>query len=176
MTLTGLSSETFVKAIANLDEAFAMMRLPFPDESVSSWQPATYEGHIAVDIHTRYFTMRKSAPNEKNLPFMNGVDPDEVLSTLRRHDLIHGPDNRVTYLKTTTESENQMRYMQLFGQDPSSPCISYNLVDPALFQIGDIVEACFAFVVLPIRDDKYVFVPQLRSLVLLDDGPRKVFP
>ena len=174
--LTGLSLETFAKAIANLDEAFAMMRSPFPDELVSSWQPTMYEGHVTVDIHTRYFTIWKSAPNEKNLPFMNGIDPDKVLLTLRRHDLIHGPDNRVTYLKIMTESENQMKYMQLFGQDPCSPYISYNLVNPTLFQIGDIIEACFAFVILPIRDNKYVAVPQLRSLMLLDDEPCKVFP
>lgn len=58
-----------------------------------------YEGHVAIDIHARYFTQRKNAPNEQNLPFADGVDPDGTLAGLRKHDLIHGPDNKVSYLK-----------------------------------------------------------------------------
>lgn len=66
---------------------------------MNHWQNALYEGHIATEFNSRYFTARKDAPNEENLPFGEGVDPNGDLASIRKHDLIHGPDNRVAYLK-----------------------------------------------------------------------------
>ena len=99
VTLTGLSSSTFKEAVTTCAAIFSTIQANFPDQSVNAWQPATYEGHLAIDSHSRYFTIRKHAPNECNLAFLDGVDPDNVLSELLRHDLIHGPDNQVVYLK-----------------------------------------------------------------------------
>lgn len=97
--LTGLSTEVFDKAVLVCKEVLTDMKIHFPDNSMSKWQTATYEGHVALDIHTRYFTPRKTAPNEQNLPFADGVDPHGVLAGLRKHDLIHGLDNKVSYLE-----------------------------------------------------------------------------
>ena len=58
-----------------------------------------YEGYTAIDFNARYFTTRRDAPNEENLPFADGVDPDGTLAKLQKHDLIHGPDNKVAYLR-----------------------------------------------------------------------------
>lgn len=102
VTLTGLSSDIFQKAITNLREILTTITGHFPDDSVNHWEPATYEGHLALDIHTRYFTSRRNAPNETSLPFMKGVDPDGILALARKQDLIHGPDNQVQYLKMIT--------------------------------------------------------------------------
>jgi len=110
VTLTGLSSETFVaKAVSNCHNMYTKFFDYFPADAMNMWQSTMYERHTAVDLHTRYFTMRKNAPNEANILFMDGVDPDGVLSTLRKHDLIHGPDNRVSYLKTDTDRDGKIR-------------------------------------------------------------------
>jgi len=54
-------------------------------------------------MHAHYFTVRKDAPKEPNLPFSHwqGVDPEGILLKLHKHDLIHGRDNKVEYMKTT---------------------------------------------------------------------------
>jgi hypothetical protein len=54
---------------------------------------------MAIDFNARYFTKRKDAPHESNRPFLEGVDPQGVLEKLRKHDVIHGPDNQVEYIK-----------------------------------------------------------------------------
>jgi len=109
VTLTGLSSETFAKAVSNCHNMYTKMLDYFPADAINMWQSTTYEGHAAVDLHARYFTMRKNAPNEANIPFTDGVDPDGALSALRKHDLIHGPDNRVSYLKMDTDGDGKIR-------------------------------------------------------------------
>ena len=99
VTLTGLSTEAFRKASLACEQILTGMMNHFPENSMSKWQTAVYEGHVAIDIHACYFTLRKNAPNEQNLPFADGVDPDGILAGLRKHDLIHGPDNKVSYLE-----------------------------------------------------------------------------
>jgi hypothetical protein len=80
VTLTGLSSETFAKAVSNCHNMYTKMLDYFPADAINTWQSTTYEGHAAVDLHACYFTMRKNAPNEANIPFTDGVDPDGALS------------------------------------------------------------------------------------------------
>jgi hypothetical protein len=97
--LTGLSSEAFHKAMTACDEVYAKMSNHFPLQSTNPWQTAIYESHSAIDFNARYFTKRTDAPNESHLPFLQGVDPAGVLEKLRKHDLIHGPDNQVEYIQ-----------------------------------------------------------------------------
>jgi hypothetical protein len=97
--VTGLSTDAFCQAAVACKEAYAMMTAHFPVDSTHPWQETLYEGHTAIDFNARYFTQRKDAPKESSLPFFEGVDPEGVLETLRRQDLIHGPDNQVEYLK-----------------------------------------------------------------------------
>ena len=99
VTLTGLSSESFNRAASACEDIYAKMSTHFPIGFINHWQNTLYEGHAATDFNARYFTARNDAPNEVNLPFGHGVDPNGVLASLRRHDLIHGPDNEVAYLK-----------------------------------------------------------------------------
>lgn len=96
--LTGLSTEAFDKAAVACTMAYDMFSAQFPPESTFPCQTTVYEGHPAIDFNARYFTKRSDAPNEGNLPFEGGVDPDGILEKLRGQDLIHGPDNRVQYL------------------------------------------------------------------------------
>jgi hypothetical protein len=47
----------------------------------------------------------------------------------------------------------------------------YSKIDPGTFQVGDIVEVTATFVVLPIKGDRYILIPQLKVLTLLDRLP-----
>ena len=99
VTLTGLSTDPFSKATSTCDAIYAMLLTHFPDGSMINWENTMYEGHIATNFSARYFTNRNLARNEVNLPFGDGVDPNGVLANVRGQDLIHGPDNQVTYVR-----------------------------------------------------------------------------
>jgi hypothetical protein len=99
ITLTGLSTESYGKAALACESIYAKMSDHFPAKSMTHWQNTLYEGHVATDFNARYFTTRKGSPQEANLSFLDGVDPDGILAGLRGQDLIHGPDNQVTYLR-----------------------------------------------------------------------------
>jgi hypothetical protein len=45
---------------------------------------------------------------------------------------------------------------------------------PALFRVGDIVEAQVSFVVIPLKDNKYKMVITLRALAILDASVTQV--
>jgi hypothetical protein len=105
VTLTGLSTEKFAKAAEACVSIYEKMSSHFPEDKIGKWENTTYEGHIATTFSARYFTNRHNAPNEASLPFLAGVDPDGVLAGLRRQDLIHGPDNQVTYLRLASNGE-----------------------------------------------------------------------
>ena len=56
------------------------MSTHFPAESMTHWENTLYEGHIATDFNAQYFTTG-------------------ILTGLRGQDLIHGPENQITYLR-----------------------------------------------------------------------------
>jgi len=85
------------------------MKVHFLKDHLNVWQPSTYEGHKALDIHARYFTIRRHAPDEQNLAFGDGIDPSGILSELRGHDLIHTMDNKVEYLKRQDKDDGKIR-------------------------------------------------------------------
>jgi hypothetical protein len=162
--VTGLSTDAFSKAVSVLEEVYAKMSACFPPKSTHPWQETLYEGHMAIDFNARYFTKRKDAPHESNRPFLEGVDPQGVLEKLRKHDVIHGPDNQVEYIKLL---ENDGYAKITFPRHLTYNDDRYGKISPGTFQVGDIVEVTVTFVVLPIKDDRYIVIPQLKVLTLL---------
>ena len=50
----------------------------------------------------------------------------------------------------------------------------YCIIKLGRFQIGDVVEITIAFVILPVRDQQYIMIPQLRVVTLLNDQIQQV--
>ena len=68
---------------------------------------------------------------------------------------------------------SKYRRSQLHGKlQATNDACGYSNVGPDIFEVGDIVEASFAFVTLPIKGGRYVMIPQLRGLLLLDNSLR----
>lgn len=78
----------------------------FPEDKVEHWQPSNFSPHLAIDAHTRYFTERRQAPQETNIPFGPMVDPNGLLAGLQGSDFIHGQDNYVKYLELHNHEGN----------------------------------------------------------------------
>lgn len=66
------------------------------------WQLASTTPHASIELSSRYFTEKKRAPNEEDIPFGPMVDPNNVLEELKGDHFVHGLDNYVEYLEKNT--------------------------------------------------------------------------
>ncbi|PPQ87497.1 hypothetical protein CVT24_001835 [Panaeolus cyanescens] len=103
------------------------------------------------------------AARSGSVAFASYVDPDGRLKQAMGSDFIHTAENRVDY------------YEMIHGLNNDD--VSYRVVDPITFKIGDIVEAILAFSVVPVtpqdvQNGRKKMIISLRSLALLDNTQR----
>ncbi|KDR65698.1 hypothetical protein GALMADRAFT_148469 [Galerina marginata CBS 339.88] len=98
-TLTGLGSNNFIQAIQNVQEIHEIFGRNFPQGALENWNSATFEGHTAIDMNNRFFTLRKQATIEEIVPFSDTVDPYGILAGAISHDdqFVHTTENEVEY-------------------------------------------------------------------------------
>ncbi|KAF8953052.1 hypothetical protein BDZ97DRAFT_1630835, partial [Flammula alnicola] len=155
VTLTGLSCPGFEQAVQLFNDTYDAMSRSFSG-AMLPWKGGMYEGNSSLSFHARYFTLRRDAPTERGLDFGSGVDPKGLMKGLLAHNMVHTADNKVKYSKRL-EEKGQVRYIT---------------IEPKTFQVGNIVEISFDFYCAPVKGNKIVFAPHLRSLTLLDDTVR----
>lgn len=97
ITITGLGCRAFEDAATVFHDTYHAISSTFTRGKMLDWQCGIYEGHAALTFNARYFTLRRHAPNERTLPWGEGVDPQGLLEKLRGQNMIHGPDNKVAY-------------------------------------------------------------------------------
>jgi hypothetical protein len=98
ITLTGLGTPTFDKAIQSAQEIYAEYQRLFTEDKLEQWNPADYAGHDALDASNRYLTPKRDAPNMDSIPFQTSVDPHDILADMaKKGEYIHGIENRVYY-------------------------------------------------------------------------------
>ncbi|KAJ2914405.1 hypothetical protein MD484_g6005, partial [Candolleomyces efflorescens] len=152
--ISGLGSDTFNEfedIVKSVHKMFSDHK--GPDSSIPLPVKSAFESHFALDLHARYLTDRRVAPNERHIPFTDDVDPIRVLEGLRGARFIHTAENEVQYLKKGYDNDNM---------------VSYERLPPREFKEGDMVEASFSFIAYSLGENKgYKLVLQLRSLALL---------
>lgn len=94
MKLTGLSEEGFDQAAGIVYELHTWFQEAVPNGALNPIKFVPFEGHQAIDAHTRYFTNRALVPYESNTQFMPFVDPNKTLQNAQVDSLIHATDNR----------------------------------------------------------------------------------
>ncbi|KAH6903741.1 hypothetical protein BKA70DRAFT_1227666 [Coprinopsis sp. MPI-PUGE-AT-0042] len=152
ITISGIGSPTFEKAIANLELAYLEFSNHFEEGHLAPWTPSSHGTFSAIDAYAKYFSHKEE--------FDPKVDPKGVLSALVDNDFFHGPDNVVDYMQMTSTPEG--RY-------------TYKKVDPILFKIGDIVEITVALACFPTKDKKTATMAViLKSVMMLDSDERNV--
>ncbi|EAU84994.1 hypothetical protein CC1G_04090 [Coprinopsis cinerea okayama7 len=157
--ITGLGDEHFQRVA---DSVFSAQTL-FCDSlggprQVTPPSSLPYEGFTTIDAHARYFTDRTANPFESHQPFLPGVDPNNILESLRGEKFIHTMDNQVEY---AVRVEND-------GENPR-----YKAFSPADFGIGDVVEVTVSFMAVPIKGGVYKFMTVLKGLCLVDKSIRE---
>ncbi|KAF6763379.1 hypothetical protein DFP72DRAFT_1060541 [Ephemerocybe angulata] len=156
--ITSLGSSNFDAASEKLDAVHALYTKHVGSRTVLPLAFTPYEGHRCVESHARYFTDRNLVPYVKNERFARMIDPNNVLASIQPDVFVHGPDNQVEYCRALCVDEGKPRY------EP---------YDPACFKAGDVVELSFAFVGIPIKDQRSLLFLNLKALTMLTDTFRK---
>jgi len=97
VTITGLGSPSFKKGVENLNHILLMFANTFPDDKLNAWQYTEFQSWPAIECYTRYYTEKRLAPQEPDVPFDTLTDPESVLRNLAGPDFFHGRDNHVDY-------------------------------------------------------------------------------
>ncbi|KAJ6481343.1 hypothetical protein C8R47DRAFT_1218505 [Mycena vitilis] len=102
----------------------------------------------------RVFTSKVDVPTEQDNEFQPGVDPLKLLAKMKNGELIHAPDNIVTYFKRAPSKGNNAH--------------TYEEYIPGGFKIGDIVEMQVCFVAVASARNSVKVTARLQALTLLD--------
>ncbi|KAJ7677841.1 hypothetical protein DFH06DRAFT_1316636 [Mycena polygramma] len=109
----------------------------------------------AFSASNRIFSSKVDVPTEQDNEFQPGVDPIKLLTKMKNGELIHAPDNIVTYFKRT-KAEGDQAY-------------TYEAFIPGGFKIGDIVEMQVCFVAMASGRNAVKVTARLQAMTLLDD-------
>ncbi|KAJ2916278.1 hypothetical protein MD484_g4136, partial [Candolleomyces efflorescens] len=156
--ITSLGAAGLDDAYGKLQDVQKQLQAQCKEERVIPLNFLPYEGYPCIETHARYFTDRNLVPFEKNIPFHESVDPNNILKNLKPELFIHGPDNRVDYIRRSEDKNG---------------CARYATIDPASFKAGDLVEVAFSLVAVPIKEKRRLLYLNLKALTLIDDTIRK---
>ena len=102
--LTGLSSPMFDEAITSIYEIQNMFRRMAVKGTMEEWTPSLFNDHISIDVGNRYFTPRKYALQDEQIPFNSSVDPHNILSEAMGNHFVHVEENEVEYYEARKEN------------------------------------------------------------------------
>ena len=97
LSLTGLGSPTFDKAVRTARDVYEQFDRQFTAGKLENWTTSSYSGMLALDMSNRYFTPKQDAPAMEHIAFPKEVDPSGILEGMAKSDYIHGEENEVYY-------------------------------------------------------------------------------
>lgn len=124
VTLTGLGTPTFEKAIEATREIYDLFDRVFedgqlePDTSVARNEDDSAPAISTLDLSNRYLTPTRGAQAMVGIPVGRGVDPQGYLTPLiQEGSFIHGEDNEVRYYKCMVNEKGEKRQVayNLYG-------------------------------------------------------------
>lgn len=98
ITITGLGIPSFDKALENIERIQIAFLTSMGGDEVEPLQPGSFQGHLAIDAHNRYYTKKRFAPGQELHAFHPMTDPYGVLASLQNFEFVHIEDNHVDYL------------------------------------------------------------------------------
>ncbi|KAK7017479.1 hypothetical protein VNI00_018636 [Paramarasmius palmivorus] len=155
ITLTGLGLSEFDDAVLGIKIGDLLLKRNVPAQGLETLNCfGEFRGAQTIHLSNRYFTPRHLAKGETPIQFGPEVDPAKVLQSASSPEFIHIRENVVEYEKALGEEKTDLRFER---------------VSPALFRLGDIVEAQFTLMMVQPRRALYKTIPVLRAITLLDD-------
>lgn len=111
ISLTGLGTPSFQKAIDNVYNLFAIFARNVPQGKLQLWSPQEHDGVKALDLSNRIFTSRRDDPTGKAIAMGPLIDPGEKLLSLAGDSLFYGEENVVAYGRRVLEEDQAVRWV-----------------------------------------------------------------
>ena len=97
--LAGLGSTIFDNAISTIQDAHAKLTCCYTPGCLQPWNLDSFQGQCIMDFSNRYLTSRQCIYASPMVPFLPGVDPNNVLTRLAVDRYSHLEENQVSYYK-----------------------------------------------------------------------------
>ncbi|TFK80211.1 hypothetical protein K466DRAFT_444669, partial [Polyporus arcularius HHB13444] len=154
VTLTGLGSEMFEKAVRGLSTLYqhAKGKVQQRGCQLRTWMPGEAEGDLTLTFSSRYLTPGNQAADDIHPDMAEVIDPLNILRPLLLTE-VHTLDNAVFY----------------WQRMPASAATSERVerTAPEIFCPSNMVQVRFAVHLAKVGRHEYVFLPKLRSICLL---------
>ena len=109
VSVTGLGTPTFGRAVETAREIFERFERQFASGTLEGWDPVSHYGHSALNMTNRYLTPKKDAPDMEHIPFTKDVDPYGILENMAKSNYVHGEENDVLYYALETDENGKGR-------------------------------------------------------------------
>lgn len=117
VTLTGLASPTFTRALEAIKSIHGRFDRQFEEGALEAW-PEYTPGDPEMDqigLWNRYLTPSREAKGMQSVAFLPGVDPNGKLRAMAQEDgmssYVHTEDNQVHYYATHRNEEGHLKYV-----------------------------------------------------------------
>jgi hypothetical protein len=116
ITLTGLGSPTFMRAVDAIKSIHRRFDRQFEEGALEAWaeyrpdEPETDR----IGLWNRYLTPAREAEGMQSVPFLPGVDPNGTLRGMSQEDgmsYVHTEDNQVHYYATRRNEDGHLMYV-----------------------------------------------------------------
>jgi hypothetical protein len=165
VSITGGGLPKFNTAVDGVSAIRSMFADHFSKNLLEESAP-TYDSYPVIDASNRYFSSRKDVPLDGVVEIPKLIDPQGILASLENNNLVYALDNVVEYYKVADGRQVPLQH-SVFHLFIIHCFSSMAVFDPALFRVGDIVEAQISFLAASVGE-KYRMKSILRSLALLD--------
>ena len=143
----------------------------FKEGQLDNWEPSFIHDEPGISASTRYFQHVSDTLSNDIIPLDDKVDTHYMLAATSEDGFIHTRDNHVEYYECVKDDKGTYRYgfntlhNYLLNTDTYGSYIDAN---PALFCIGDIIEAQISFIVFLGKNRQRNMRLILRSIALLN--------
>ena len=142
---------------------------------MESWEPRKDRGHPVLTLGNRYVSTGNDKDHQQVSIEMEAIDPFRILQGAVP-SAIHSKENQVLYFERITRGTRCA---------PSYHCTeshtyatvrrtAYDSVGPSLVRVGQIVELQAGFGAILTKKNKYVLLPILRSICIMDRTVQEV--
>ena len=174
ISLTGLGTPTFNASLQGVLNVFTLFSNHVPRDALNNCENIcnSYGNHPGIDISNRYFSSIKNTPMEKRIPFEQHEDPHGILARLETPNYVHSNLNKVEYFERISKANGEMKYAVFYLQMEAFKwtwTTRYTPIRPVQFNNGDIVEAQFLFLLVPIRREKFQLQLVLQGVTRLSN-------
>jgi hypothetical protein len=113
VSLTGLGTSDFDESIQGIMDVHTTFARCVPLNKLAPCGIVDdFDGYGTIELSNRYFTLKKDAATQEQVPFSTDIDPFRFLAIAAGHQYVHTEENVVRYYACEMDKEGQVVYVQ----------------------------------------------------------------